>query len=162
MLDRDAKDRRHNQSMHAAQHNDPFAVDRGAPRSDLTRRKRRRGVVRSPKAAATQPCPVRAAALLSAAVRTKGPDHAEALAAAGALLAACEGITDDADERRCEPFWREVAEEPPPGAWCACCGERNKRGVRWWRLRAEPRGWACAYCHPPRDHSPEEKVVVET
>lgn len=103
-----------------------------------------------------------AAAHLSAMVRAHGPDHPEALAAAHGLLAACKGISDDPEERRCEPAWSEVAAEPPPGAWCACCGRREKRGGRWWRERREPKGWACATCHPPDHLDPRDVLEVTT
>ncbi len=162
MPDGDASDRRHTHSQHAVGKDAAVAAGGRAPRAGLGYGKRPRGAARRRKTPATQPCPVRASDLLAAAVRTKGPDHPEALAAAGAVLAACEGIVDDPDEWRCEPSWPEVAAEPPPGAWCAACGGRKKRGGRWWRLRAEPRGWACASCRPPRDLRYEEILTVET
>jgi len=78
-----------------------------------------------------QPEPVTlAAAHLSTMVRAHGPDHPEAREAAHALLAACQGIADDPEERRCEPAWAEVSAEPPPGAWCAWCGRKDKSGGR--------------------------------
>lgn len=88
---------------------------------------------------------------------------AEALAAApSATPGACQGVTADPEERRCAPAWSEVAAEPPPGAWCAGCGRRHKRGGRWWRERDRPNGWACWTCHPPDHLAPEAVVEVLT
>lgn len=39
--------------------------------------------------------------------------------------------------------------QPPPGAWCRCCGRFDRSGGRWWRPNDEPRGWRCMTCHPP-------------
>lgn len=99
-----------------------------------------------------------AAARLSSVVREHGPGHPEAQAAARALLAACRGVADDPEERMCAPAWAEVTAEPPPGAWCGCCGRREKRGGRWWRERHDPKGWRCATCHPP-DHLDARDVM---
>jgi hypothetical protein len=56
------------------------------------------------------------------------------------------------------PAWSDPASEPPPGAWCGCCGRFSRIGGRWWREAEAPLGWRCWTCHPP-DGRPMTAVV---